>query len=152
MIPEPTESRVWKTLTPICEEKDLVIVDISFSGSGAAPLLSVVVDRAKTGGIDVETCAEVSEELSRHLDVEDIIKSSYKLEVSSPGINRVLKKPCEFNAMIGRMVAVRLKQSYEGVDLISGTLIHSDESGFAINAEGEEFELSYESVQKVNIL
>ncbi len=99
------ERRVEEILTPILERKGYVLVDIEFKGAGRKQILRVFIDR-REGGITVNECARVSEELSLVLDVEDFISGPYILEVSSPGLDRVLKKDREINWAIGKNVRV----------------------------------------------
>lgn len=80
---------------------------------GRTQLLRVVADRE--GGIDLETCARVSEELSRMLDADDPIAGRYTLEVTSPGLERPLRTPADFRRMMGRKVRVVLARAqHEG--------------------------------------
>ncbi len=102
---EEIERRVEEVLTPILDRKGYVLVDIEFKGAGRRQFLRVFIDR-REGGISVYECARVSEELSLVLDVEDFISGPYILEVSSPGLDRVLKKDREINWAIGKKVRV----------------------------------------------
>jgi ribosome maturation factor RimP len=80
---------------------------------GRTRLVRVVVDRA--GGIDLDTCARVSEELSRMLDADDPIAGSYTLEVTSPGLDRPLRTAADFRRASGRRVRVVLAdRQHEG--------------------------------------
>ncbi len=81
------------------------LVDIEYKREGRQMVLRFFID--KTGGITLDDCAEVSRELSAVLDVEDIIPGKYVLEVSSPGLNRPLKKESDYLRYIGRLVKIR---------------------------------------------
>jgi len=102
---EEIERRVEDILQPILERRGYVLVDVEFKGAGRRQLLRIYIDR-REGGISVNECASVSEELSLILDVEDFISGPYILEVSSPGLDRVLKKDREINWAIGKRVRV----------------------------------------------
>ena len=102
---EEIERKVEEVLAPILDRKGYVLVDIEFKGAGRRQILRVFIDR-REGGISVYECARVSEELSLVLDVEDFIPGPYILEVSSPGLDRVLKKDREINWAIGKNVRV----------------------------------------------
>jgi ribosome maturation factor RimP len=102
---EEIERKVEDILQPILERRGYVLVDVEFKGAGRRQLLRVFIDR-REGGISVNECARVSEELSLILDVEDFISGPYILEVSSPGLDRVLKKDREINWAIGKRVRV----------------------------------------------
>ena len=79
----------------------------------------------KDGGVSLDDCALVSESISPLLDVKDVIKDAYMLEVSSPGIERVLKNPRHFMLSCGEVVQIRLLDKQE----IVGTLMKADEQG-----------------------
>ena len=89
---------------------------------------------AKEGGVDVETCAEISRTLSPFLDVHPPMREAYRLEVSSPGIERKLTKPKHFQLSVGEKVKAKIL----GGDKLKGTLKNADENGITIeNKEGE---------------
>ena len=82
--------------------------------------LRVFID--KEGGIEIDDCQELSGRLEEVLDAEDMIKTSYILEVSSPGLDRELKKPKDFQREQGRMVDVSLFAPLDGEKVITGEL------------------------------
>src|ERR1035437_8539874 len=102
---EDTCAIVKKIVMPILDSMGLELVDIEFGRVGRDPLLRLYID--KNGGITLEQCAEVSRELSLILDVEDAISSNYTLEVSSPGLDRPLKKQSDYERFAGRLIKVR---------------------------------------------
>lgn len=81
------------------------LVDIEYKREGRHMVLRLFVDRS--GGISLDDCALVSRELSEILDVEDFIGENYTLEVSSPGLNRPLKKASDYERYRGRLVKVK---------------------------------------------
>jgi ribosome maturation factor RimP len=90
---------------PILKSVGLELVDIEFVKAGRDAVLRLFID--KEGGISLEDCAGVSRELSAILDVEDIVPGNYTLEVSSPGLDRPLKKPADYERFTGRLVKLR---------------------------------------------
>ena len=97
--------QVGKIAQPILDSKHLELVDIEFVRLGQDGILRLFID--KDGGIALDDCADVSHELSAILDVEEIITSNYTLEVSSPGLDRPLKKPEDYQRYAGRLIKVR---------------------------------------------
>lgn len=95
--------------------------------------LRVYID--KEGGIDIEDCQALSEKLEEALDKGDVVPDSYILEVSSPGIDRVLRKPRDFTREQGKKVDVTLYAPREGKKLLVGELTGFD--GDAIGLDGE---------------
>ena len=87
----------------------------------------MVVDR--DDGLDLDTLAELAEKVSRRLDVEGFAPGPYALEVSSPGIERSLKRPRDFERQVGKMVKVRTTTPVDGRTNVTGELVAADDEG-----------------------
>ena len=96
---------VEQLLQPILDAMGLELVELEFKKNGRSYVLRIFID--KPGGINLDDCAEVSRELSVQLDVEDCIPGRYTLEVSSPGLDRPLKKEQDFVRYQGRLAVVK---------------------------------------------
>ena len=107
--------------------------------------LRVFIDKA--GGIEIDDCQELSGRLEKILDEKDIIKGSYILEVSSPGLDRELKKPKDFQRENGKTVDVSLFAPIDGKKLISGVLKNYDGEHITI----DEQELPMGNVAQVRL-
>ena len=91
---------------PVVEGAGLELVDVTWSGRGSSPLLRITVDR--DGGVDLDTISSVSEQLSRRLDLEGFEPGRpYQLEVTTPGLERPLRRPQDFRRAVGERVWVR---------------------------------------------
>ena len=90
---------------PILDSMQLELVDMEFVRAGKDSILRLFID--KEGGVTLDDCADLSSELSAILDVEDIITVNYSLEVSSPGLDRPLKKTQDYDRYTGRLVKIR---------------------------------------------
>ena len=89
----------------------------------------------KTGGVNLDLCATISHELSPFLDVHPPMSQAYRLEISSPGIERKLTKPVHFQNAIGEKVKLKIV----GGDKLKGTLISADNDGIVVETnQGEE--------------
>src|SRR5262249_23656089 len=101
---DATLTRVWQLAGPLVEGEEMEIVDMEFrhEGSRGGRVLRLYLD--KEGGPNVDDLGRVSRQLSELLDAEDTIDGSYTLEVSSPGINRPLKKPAHFARFVGKRI------------------------------------------------
>ncbi|WP_321387544.1 ribosome maturation factor RimP [uncultured Enterococcus sp.] len=113
---------VTELVTPILKEQNFELVDIEFVKEGKNWFLRVFID--KTGGIDIEECAFVSEQLSERLDAiePDPIPQAYFLEVSSPGAERPLKKESDYEKAVGEYINLSFYQAIDGEKQIEGTL------------------------------
>lgn len=111
---------VEKLALPIVEELGLEIVDIEYVKEGKNWFLRVFID--KDTGVDIEECGIVSERLSERLDELDPIPHNYYLEVSSPGAERPLKKPQDFERAIGKNVHIKTYEPIDGEKIFEGIL------------------------------
>lgn len=101
-----TVSIVWDIAEPIAGELGLTLWDVRFVKEGASWYLRVFID--KEGGVGIDDCVDMSHALNKPLDEADPIDQSYCLEVSSPGIERELKRDAHFEQMLGRKINIRL--------------------------------------------
>lgn len=135
-------STVVETVTdlarPIVAQHQFELVDVEFVKEGKGWYLRVYID--KPGGINIEECAMVSDELSEQLDAidPDPIPQAYFLEVSSPGAERPLKKPEDFEGAVGEYIHVSLYQKIGQSKVYEGTLeeLRDDALDLTVNLKG----------------
>ena len=118
------ESQVESLMSEILSGTDYELVDVEYVKERDW-YLRVFVDKA--GGIDLDDCQTISEQLSAKLDAADIIGGAYILEVSSPGIDRILKKDKDFVREAGKVVDVTLYAPLNGKKIFVGELESRDE-------------------------
>jgi len=119
---------------PVVEGAGLELVEVSYHGPRAHRILRITVDRE--GGVDLETIATISEKLARRLDLEDFGEGSYRLEVSSPGLERPLRAPAQFARCVGRQVEVRTVEPVGGSSVHVGTLVAADDRAIDVEVDG----------------
>jgi ribosome maturation factor RimP len=90
---------------PVIEGEGLDLVDVTFGRESGRRILRVTVDRE--GGVDLDTISQISQKVSRRLDLEGFEPGPYALEVSTPGIERPLRRPQDFRRAVGERVQVR---------------------------------------------
>ncbi len=114
---------VTTLVTPILDQYDFELFDLEFTKEGQSWYLRVYID--KPGGITLEDCATVSDQLSEALDNvdPDPIPQAYFLEVSSPGAERPLKRERDYENALNEYINVSLYQAIEGKKVYEGTLI-----------------------------
>ncbi len=117
---EEVARRVHELALAITDRLGVELVDVEIAGEGVRTVVRVLVDRE--GGVSVEECARVSEMLSRQLDLEDPFQHRYTLEVSSPGLDRPLKRAGDFDRFAGRMAELVTSQPVEGQRRFVGRL------------------------------
>jgi ribosome maturation factor RimP len=117
--PEVVE-RIRTVAEPILAERGLELVEVELQREGRGWILRLYMDRA--GGVTLDDCQQVSEELGDHLDVEDLIDHPYHLEVSSPGLDRPLTREADFLRYAGKAVRITTHEAVEGQRNFRGRL------------------------------
>jgi len=125
------------------EAERLELDSLELLGHRGARLLRVVVDAE--GGIDLDRLAETSRRLSRLLDAETDLEGPYRLEVSSPGLERRLRIPRHFEKAVGREVVIKVRNEGRNISL-RGRLASADEEGCELSVEGERHALLYGAI------
>ncbi len=105
---------------PLLEDLGIELVDVEFRREGHGWVLRLYIDRPD--GVTLEDCSTVSREISRYLEVEDPIEHAYHLEVSSPGLERPLKKEKDFVRFSGRRARIKLLDKRDGQRVFTGVL------------------------------
>ncbi|MDO5597048.1 MULTISPECIES: ribosome maturation factor RimP [Acidaminococcus] len=124
--------RVTALVTPIVEAAGLELVDVEYVRERDW-FLRVFID--KEGGIDIDDCSAVSNALAKKLDEEDFIREKYYLEVSSPGIDRPLKKDKDLVSHYGTRVDLAFFAPYEGKKQMTAVLQSYDQDNLVLTDE-----------------
>ncbi len=126
------ESAVEKIVSGLLAERDIELVDVEYVKERDW-YLRVFIDKA--GGIEIDDCQELSEKLEAELDKINTIADSYILEVSSPGLDRVLRKERDFQREEGKLVDVSLYTPVNGSKILVGKLAGYDGKNIIIDEE-----------------
>jgi ribosome maturation factor RimP len=135
---------LFAMLQPVVADAGLELVDVELKSG----VLQVTVDRE--GGVDLEALTDANRACSTLLDETDPIPGRYSLEVSSPGIERVLRTPAHFAKAAGATVSVKTRPQVLGDRRLQGTLVSSDDDGFVLAVDGgdEPVRLAYGDIDR----
>lgn len=137
-------------LEPLLETEGLSLVDCSLKWEQGGLILRVLIDRKQ--GVTLDDCTLVSREFGQLLDVENIIPTSYRLEVSSPGLDRPLKKEADFITYTGKRVRIKTRDPVAGRRNFKGDLIGCAEGKVTVRVEGNEvFVIPLSAILKANL-
>ena len=125
--------RIEAFAEPLLEDMGIELVDIEFRREGHGWVLRLYIDRQD--GVTLDDCATVSREVSRYLEVEDPIEQAYHLEVSSPGLERPLKKEKDFARFSGRRARIKLLEKRDGQRVFIGTLAGMENGAVLLNTD-----------------
>jgi ribosome maturation factor RimP len=151
-----TRSELRHLLEPGVNALGFDLVDVELTGSGRHGTLRVYIDAP--GGVNVEDCADVSEQLSALLDVEDPLSGSYILEVSSPGFDRPLVTREDFERFAGETVRIRMQQPIEGRRNFTGRVLRVEDKQLMLEldpvsgGEQERISLSIEAIERARLV
>jgi len=143
------EQKLEDLFKPSVESMGFELWAIEYIPAGRHTTLRVFVD--KLGGINVDDCAAISRQLSAIMDVEDPISDQYMLEVSSPGLDRVLIKPEHFKRYEGKQVRVRSAVAILGRKKINGLMTKVLDDAIEVEVDGELFEIPFGLIDKANL-
>ena len=125
------------------------LVDIEYRRESKGWILRLILD--KEGGVTLDDCTRVSQEVGRNLDVEDFIQTPYTLEVSSPGLTRPLKTEKDFIKYCNRLIKVKTVDPVENRRQFKGELLGFSQGQIEIKVEGEVFQISLSNLTKANL-
>ena len=129
------ETRIEGLIEPIISNLGYTLYDIQYVKEGKDYYLRVTID--KDGGISIEDCENVNNAIDEPLDSADIIQDSYLLEVSSPGIERVLRKPWHYGKQIGNKISIKLFKAINKTKEFTGVLNEYNEENLKLKIDDE---------------
>lgn len=137
----------------ICEiaaQQGLELIDVEYQREPGGWVLRVMIDR-QPGGITIGDCTGISREIGDVLEVKDIMAFPYRLEVSSPGVNRPLKKPEDFQQHLGETVSISTAEPLDGRKHYKGRLAALHEDRVAVLIDGQSFTVPLAVIKKAHI-
>ena len=144
-----TEESIEKIAEGLAEELNCEIADVEFVKEGSEWFLRVFVDREN--GVDLDFCELFSRRLSEILDENDPITQAYRLEVSSPGIERPLKKEKDFVRFSGEKIKVNLFEAIDGQKQLIGTLLRTENGEISLQAADKTYIIVLKNISKANL-
>jgi ribosome maturation factor RimP len=148
---EEIVSRIGDIARRVGDPEGIEIVDVEFLGGGRSRLLRIYIDRPQ--GVTHADCEFISQQVGTILDVEDVIPGeSYTLEVSSPGLERKLATPRDFERFVGKKAKITLREPVENQRHWEGKLAGISEGIIALEpSEGKVVHFPLAQVQKANL-
>lgn len=143
--------RIREIAERVATSEGMEVVEVEFRGKGPRSLLRIFID--KPGGITHRDCEVISSQVGAILDVEDLVPTSYTLEVSSPGVERRLTRPADYLRFTGRKMRVILKEPLGSQRQLVGRL-DAFENGILTLApdQGDRVLVEYDNVERANLV
>ncbi|MFH1116213.1 MAG: ribosome maturation factor RimP [Pseudomonadota bacterium] len=142
-------SSLWTIIEPVLEPDGIELVDLEFKPEGGRWVLRLYIDASD--GVTLDLCARISRQVGALLDMEDPIKHPYNLEVSSPGINRAIRKEKDFQMFAGSPVRIKTHRKLEGRRNFAGTLMGMENSKIIVDVDGKRVEISPDDLERARL-
>ena len=146
----PVTQSVIELIEPGLLAKGLELVDVEFKKEGKNWVLRVFID--KEGGVTLEDCQKISRLAGDLIEVEEVIEPAYTMEVSSPGLNRVLKKEKDFIKFSGKKICVQCHAPLNGRKKFTGILTDFKNQSIYLEVDGQLQTISINRVAKANLV
>jgi ribosome maturation factor RimP len=145
---ETVAERVWEVAEPLVTDEGLEIVDVEYRREPRGVMLRLFIDRE--GGVSLDDLTRVSRQLGDLLDAHDVVPGRYTLELSSPGINRRLRRPEHFSRYIGEKVRVKLAVPREGRRVFVGKLESVEDNGISVADQTGVHVIGFSEIAEAN--
>ena len=143
------EEKIQELLESSIKALGFTVWGLEYLSQGRHTLLRLYIDGEN--GVNVDDCARVSRQVSSILDVEDPISGEYTLEVSSPGLDRILFQLEQYPAYVGEWIEIRLRAPFDGRRKFKGTLKGIEGEDLVVQVEEQEFLLPYSSIDRAQV-
>ncbi|MDP6980433.1 MAG: ribosome maturation factor RimP [Myxococcota bacterium] len=148
-IPEDLRSLI----EPVLHDFGCELVDAVVRRSSKDGLLRVVIDdRDGSGRVSIENLETASREIEVQLDAADYMTGRYRLEVSSPGLDRILAREKDFTAAIGNQVQIQTRTAMDGRRKFKGTLLDFSAGAACVEIDGQHTSIPFEAIEKANTI
>ena len=149
-IRKEIERQVEEIAESLVASEGMELVDLEYRREGGHRVLRLFID--KHSGVTIDDCAHISRLLGDFLDVKDILPQAYVLEVSSPGLNRRLRKKEDFSRFAGHKVQLRLVAPLEGRKKIVGSLVGIESEAVVVAAANGRYSVPLKDIAKANLV
>ncbi len=142
---------VWDLVEPIAEAECMELIEVEYQREARGWTLRLYIDQER--GISIADCTRLSRQVSDLLDVEDFIPNAYVLEVTSPGLNRPIRRQKDFERYVGREVKIKTKEPCGNRRNFRGYLVSFSDNTIVIRCSDETtHEISLDNVYKANLI
>lgn len=147
----PEDLRVL--IEPVVEDHGYELMNVETVHGRQSVLLRITIDdRAGDGRVPIDAIARVSREIGAQLDAADVIEGSYRLEVSSPGLDRMLAREKDFAAARGREVKIKTRRPLDGRRRFRGGLVDFRDGVVVLKVDDGEARIAFEDIEKANVV
>jgi len=144
------QTHLWELFEPVVNGMGFDLIEIEHFPNPKHGVLRLYID--KEGGVNVDDCSTVSRQISALIDVEDPVSGQFNLEISSPGVDRPLRRLVDFQRFAGSLVKLKTVMPLEGQRNFKGRLLEASEETVVIETDDEEISLPMTAIDKARIV
>ena len=148
----PLEETLTTLFAPAVEDRGLRLVCVRVFGENGTPTVQVMAEDSKTRRLNVDDCASISRELAAVLDVEDLMKDAFRLEVSSPGVDRILITLQDFADFSGCEAKVEMDRPFDGRKRFKGPITSAEDGLVRMETEDGAVTLPFADIGKAKLI
>ena len=145
----PLREKLIALTEPLLGQLGYELVDLEYAPGRAHALLRIFIDRP--AGVGLDDCERVSREVSALMDVEDPVPTGYTLEVSSPGLDRVLRTPAHFQRFVGERIWLELQVARDGRRRYTGRLEAVGPEGIELTVDGAKVAVRFSEIARARL-
>jgi ribosome maturation factor RimP len=143
-------THLWELFEPVVNGMGFDLIEIEHFPNPKHGVLRLYID--KPGGVVIEDCSDVSQQISALIDVEEPISGQFNLEVSSPGLDRPLRRVKDFQRFVGSQVKLKTIMPLDGQRNFKGRMLSADENSVVIETDTEELSVPMNAIEKARIV
>lgn len=148
----PLEEKIAKLVEPIATSMGLELVSVQQSGEGGSLTLQIMAENPATRSLSVDDCTALSRAISAAMDVEDPIADAYRLEISSPGIDRLLIRERDYAEYTGMEAKIEIDPPIEGQKRFRGYIEGFEDNTVLLKTDTGQVALPYADIQKAKLV
>jgi len=147
--PDAVVARVTEMITPLCAAEGMELVLVEYRREPGGRVLRLIIDRP--GGVAVDDCVAISRQAGDYLDVALGVEEAYRLEVSSPGTQRPLVRPEDFDRFKGQLTRIRTRTALDGRRNYKGTLLGISEGTVHLSVDGVTVAIAFDDIERARL-
>ena len=143
--------RIEQALTPLFSQEKMELVDLKVGNNGYKTLFQFFIDRTDGAAVTIDDCQTMSDKISSVLEMDNLSGTAYVIEVSSPGVDRVLKKPAHFMRFVKERVKLFTKRPIENRALFTGVIAAADADKITLVDGVNTYNFRYEEIKSARL-
>lgn len=140
--------KIQEAIKPVLDKHSVLLIDLVVRGERKSKIIEIFIDNYS--GITTDLCVEVSRDVLKLIDEENLVTGNYQLNISSPGLSRPLKYPVQYHKHIGYQIEISFMNGSE-IQKVVGELVAVDNESVTIKYNNQDFNIKFDDILKAII-